>query len=262
MYTWNPQDYAKHSSIQEAWARELLAQIDLQPDDAVLDIGCGDGRTTAVIAKSVPNGRVVGVDLSADMVSHAATQHCRPPVDNLRFAQADAAALPFTAEFSVVFSNATLHWVPDQRAAVHGIARALRPGGRLIAQMGGHGNVSEVIAAFEHISGSARWRSVVKPGELPYRFHVPASYESWLLESGMEVQECRLVPKDMVHEDSATFTGWLRTAWHPYTAGVPLEVRDAFLEDTARHYMSGHPPDDQGRVHVSTVRLQVHARKT
>ena len=74
MYTWNPQDYAKHSSIQEAWARELLAQIDLQPDDAVLDIGCGDGRTTAVIAKSVPNGRVVGVDLSADMVSHATTQ--------------------------------------------------------------------------------------------------------------------------------------------------------------------------------------------
>ncbi len=261
MYTWNPQDYAKHSSIQEAWARELLAQIDLQPDDAVLDIGCGDGRTTAVIAKSVPNGRVVGVDLSADMVSHAATQHCRPPVDNLRFAQADAAALPFTAEFSVVFSNATLHWVPDQRAAVHGIARALRPGGRLIAQMGGHGNVSEVISAFEHVAGSPRWRDVVKQGELPYRFHVPASYEGWLVESGMEIQECCLIPKDMVHQDPDIFLGWLRTAWHPYTAGAPLEVRDAFLQDTARHYIAGHPQDDQGRVHVSTIRLQVRARK-
>jgi trans-aconitate 2-methyltransferase len=262
MYTWNPEDYAKHSATQEIWARELLTQIDLRSDDVVLDIGCGDGRTTAAIAKSVPNGRVVGVDLSADMVSHATTQHCRPPINNLRFAQADAAALPFTAEFSVVFSNATLHWVPDQRAAVQGIARALHPGGRLIAQMGGHGNVSEVIAAFERVSGSARWRSVVTPGELPYRFHIPASYESWLLESGMEVQECRLIPKDMVHDDSSIFIGWLRTAWHPYTAGVPLEVRDAFLEDTARHYVAGHPPDDQGRVHVSTVRLQVRARKT
>jgi trans-aconitate 2-methyltransferase len=261
MYTWNPQDYAKHSSTQEIWARELLAQVDLQPDDVVLDIGCGDGRTTAAIAKSVRNGRVVGVDLSADMVSHAATQHCRPPVDNLRFAQADAAALPFTAEFSVVFSNATLHWVQDQRAAVHGIARALRPDGRFIAQMGGHGNVSEVIAAFEHVAGSARWRSEVKPGEMPYRFHVPASYESWLVASGMEIQECRLIPKDMVHQDPDTFRGWLRTAWHPYTAGVPLEVRDAFLEDTAQHYIAGHPRDDQGRVHVSTMRLQVRARK-
>jgi trans-aconitate 2-methyltransferase len=262
MYTWNPKDYAKHSGSQEIWARELLTQIDLRPDDVVLDIGCGDGRTTATIAKSVPNGRAVGVDLSADMVAHATTQHCRLPVNNLRFAKADAAALPFTAEFAVVFSNATLHWVPDQRAAIHGIARALRPAGRLIAQMGGHGNVSEVIAAFEHVSGSARWRAVVTPGESPYRFHLPASYESWLLESGMEVQECRLIPKDMVHEDSSTFIGWLRTAWHPYTAGVPLEVRDAFLEDTARHYMTGHPPDDQGRVHVATVRLQVRARKT
>ena len=261
MYTWNPQDYAKHSSTQEAWARELLTQIDLQPDDVVLDVGCGDGRTTAAIAKSVPNGRVVGVDLSADMVAHATNQHCRPPVNNLRFARADAAALPFTAEFSVVFSNATLHWVPDQRAAVHGIARALQPEGRLIAQMGGQGNVSEAIAAFEQVAGSTRWRDVVKQGELPYRFHVPASYESWLLEAGMEVQECRLIPKDMVHADADTFLGWLRTAWHPYTAGVPLEVRDAYLQDVAGHYIAGHPPDDQGRVHVSTMRLQVRARK-
>jgi trans-aconitate 2-methyltransferase len=72
MYTWNPKDYAKHSGSQEIWARELLTQIDLRPDDVVLDIGCGDGRTTAAIAKSVPNGSAVGVDLSADMDQWAA----------------------------------------------------------------------------------------------------------------------------------------------------------------------------------------------
>jgi trans-aconitate 2-methyltransferase len=112
MYTWNPQDYAQHSRGQEAWAKELLAQVELRADDVVLDVGCGDGRNTAAIAASVPNGRVLGVDLSADMVAHAAIQHCRPSANNLRFAQADAGALPFEAEFSVVFSNATLHWVP------------------------------------------------------------------------------------------------------------------------------------------------------
>lgn len=262
MYTWNPQDYARHSRGQEAWARELLTLIELRPDDVVLDIGCGDGRTTAAIANSVPDGRVVGVDLSSEMVAHATTRHCRPPTNNLRFAQADAAALPFVAEFSVVFSNATLHWVPDQRAAVHGIARALRAGGRLVAQMGGQGNVVEVIAAFAHVAGSPRWRDFATPGEVPYRFHAPAAYEGWLRESGMEVQECRLIPKDMVHEDSSIFIGWLRTAWHPYTAGVPLELRDAFIQDIALHYMAAYPPDGQGRVHVPTVRLQVRARKT
>jgi trans-aconitate 2-methyltransferase len=262
MYTWNAADYARHSRGQEAWALELLKSADLRCDDRVLDLGCGDGRTTVVIAQSVPHGSVVGVDLSADMITHATTQHCRPPTNNLRFARADAGALPFAAEFSVVFSNAVLHWVPDQRAAVQGISRALRPGGRFVAQMGGHGNVADVIAAFEHIAGSSRWRAVSKPGELPYRFHAPAAYESWLHEAGMEIQECRLIPKDMVHDNSAAFIGWLRTAWHPYTSGVPLELRGSFLEETARYYTAGHPPDEAGRVHVPSVRLQVRARKS
>jgi trans-aconitate 2-methyltransferase len=262
MYTWNPQDYAQHSRGQELWARELLGQIKLRPDDHVLDVGCGDGRTTVAIAKSVPNGSVVGVDLSADMVAHATTQHCHPPIANLRFARADAAALPFASEFSVVFSNATLHWVPDQRAAVHCIARALRPAGRFVAQMGGQGNVAEVIAAFEHVAGSSRWRAITTPGEVPYRFHAAAAYESWLRETGMEIDECRLIPKDMVHDNTADFIGWLRTAWHPYTAGVPLELRDMFLAEAARHYMASYPPDAQGRVLVPSVRLQVRARKS
>jgi trans-aconitate 2-methyltransferase len=151
--------------------------------------------------------------------------------------------------------------VQDQRAAVQGIARALRPAGRFIAQFGGYGNVAEVIAAFENVAGNPRWARAITLGELPYRFHPPASYDNWLEEAGMEIQECRLIPKDMVHDDYTTFIGWLRTAWHPYTSGVPFELRDAFLEETARHYLASHPPDDQGRVHVDCVRLQVRARK-
>jgi trans-aconitate methyltransferase len=263
MYTWNPSDYAQHSRGQESWARELLTLAELRPDDVVLDLGCGDGRISASIAQSVPRGRVVGVDLSAAMIAHATAQHCRPPVFNLSFAQADAAALPFVSEFSLVFSNAVLHWVQDQGAAVRGVARALRPGGRFVAQFGGHGNVADVIAAFEHVAHGPRWAGcrVSSSDKLPYRFHTAATYDRWLKEAGLEIQECRLVPKDMPHDNFSTFVGWLRTAWHPYTSAIPLEVRDEFLEDTARHYVAGHPPDEEGRVHVATVRLQVRARK-
>ena len=261
MYTWNAKDYAQHSRAQESWARELLTLVDLRPTDTVLDIGCGDGRTTALIAQAIPEGSVVGVDLSPDMVTHATTQHCPTPTNNLRFQQADAAKLTFTSEFSVVFSNATLHWIPDQRAAVQGIARALRPGGKVIAQFGGQGNVADAIASFEQVANSPRWRNITTLGEMPYRFHAATTYDGWLREAGLEVDECRLIPKDMTHDTVSTFIGWLRTAWHPYTAGVPLELRDAFLDDTARHYLARHPQDDQGRVHVATVRLQVRARK-
>jgi len=265
MYTWNPRDYAKHSRSQESWARELLTLVELQPDDVVLDVGCGDGRISASIAARVPHGRVVGVDLSAEMVAHAAAQHGPPSVLNLRFEQADAAALKFEPEFSVVFSNAVLHWVQDQRAAVHGIARALRPGGRFVAQCGGHGNVADVIASFEHVARGPRWlrngRMSAAAGKLPYRFHTATTYDGWLKEAGLQIQECRLIPKEMVHDNLNTFVGWLRTAWHPYTSGVPLELLDTFLDETARHYMAAYPPDEQGRVHVAAVRLQVRANK-
>ncbi len=259
MYTWNPQDYAQHSRSQEIWARELLKQIDLRPTDIVLDVGCGDGRTTAAIARSVPQGCVIGVDLSADMIAHATAQHSQ--TNNLRFTQADAAALPFTSEFTVVFSNATLHWLPDQRAAVQGIARALRPGGRAIAQFGGQGNVADVIASFGRVAAAPRWRTTATLGAMPYHFHAASTYETWLKEAGMEIQECRLIPKDMVHEDIPTFVGWLRTAWHPYTAGVTDGQRDAFLNDVTADYLERHPLDNEGRVHAATVRLQFRARK-
>jgi trans-aconitate 2-methyltransferase len=261
MYTWNPQDYAQHSRGQEAWAKELLTQVGLRADDVVLDVGCGDGRNTATIAASVPNGRVLGVDLSADMVAHAATQHCRPPANNLRFAQADAAALPFEAEFSVVFSSATLHWVADQRAAVQGIARALQFGGRFVAQFGGQGNCADAIATFERLAAEPRWRGRLTPVTAPYHFHSPADYERWLQEAGMQILECRLIPKDMVHDSHGAFLGWLRTAWHPYTSRAPLDLRDAFVADAADSYTASHPPDEHGRIHVSCVRLQVRARK-
>ena len=261
MYTWNPQDYARNSRGQEVWARELLSLVDLRPDDVVLDVGCGDGRTTASIADSVPRGSVVGVDLSADMVAHATRQHGHPSNHNLRFQQADAAALTFVSEFSVVFSNATLHWVRDQQAAVRGIARALRPGGRFVAQMGGQGNCAELVATFEEVARTPRWRETVRFGEIPYRFNHPTAYESWLRECGLQILECRLISKDMVHEDRAAFIGWLRTAWHPYTTGVPMELRDAFLEDVAAHRAASHPPDEQGQIHVEAVRLQVRAQK-
>jgi trans-aconitate methyltransferase len=259
MYTWNPQDYAQHSQFQETLARELLTQIDLHPTDIVLDIGCGDGRTTAAIAQAVPQGRAVGVDLSPDMIAHATTQHPQP--NNLHFTQANAAALPFTSEFTVVFSNATLHWVQDQRAAVHGIARALRPGGRAIAQCGGQGNVADVISSFEQVASTPRWRTITTLGEMPYRFHAATAYENWLHEAGMETQECRLIPKDLTHDNVPAFAGWLRTAWHPYTAGVPTDLLDAFVQDVATHYLASHSPDNEGRIHVATVRLQFRARK-
>jgi trans-aconitate methyltransferase len=259
MYRWNADDYAKHSAGQERWARELIGQARLRPDDRVLDVGCGDGRITAAIASLVPAGNVLGVDNSPEMVRHAAEHFPASAYPNLAFAQADARALRFDRAFTFVFSNAALHWIRDHRPVVAGIARALAPGGRCLLQMGGRGNVADVIRAFTEVAGAPEWRAYYEGFESTYGFHGDDDYRRWLTEADLVPDRVALIEKDMVHEDRAAFVGWIRTAWHPYTAPVPDDERDALLERVADRYLADIPPDAEGHVHVRTIRLQVEA---
>jgi len=257
MYQWNAADYAANSRGQEVWARELIASLQLQADDIVLDIGCGDGRNTALIAAQIPAGRVLGVDLSTSMVEHARRNHS---ASNLRFACADASNLEFDREFTLVFSNATLHWVRDHKPVLAGIARALRKGGRFIAQMGGYGNGEGIITALNAVGERSQWRGAYAGHPCTYGFHHPQDYRLWLAEAGFAVQECRLITKDMIHADRTALQGWIRTAWHPYTTRIIEKERDAFIEEVATEYLSEHPADEAG-IHVAMVRLQVRASR-
>src|SRR5688572_15265992 len=137
---WNPADYAKNSDAQLAWARELIGKLNLMGDESLLDVGCGDGKVTAELAKIAPNGFVLGVDSSPDFITYA-RQHYPPDVyPNLHFEQMDARHLHYSRLFNVIFSNAVLHWVDDHRAFLAGCARLLNPNGRLIISCGGAGN--------------------------------------------------------------------------------------------------------------------------
>ncbi|MGC3981878.1 MAG: methyltransferase domain-containing protein [Steroidobacteraceae bacterium] len=259
MYQWNAADYAKHSQGQERWARELLAGVSLSPNEQVLDVGCGDGRITAGIAMQVPQGRVLGTDLSVNMVAHAQQEFAQLP--NLSFQQADAAALPYRDEFTLVFSNAALHWVRDHRPVLAGISRALRQSGRFVAQMGGAGNGAGMVAAFEQVISQLEWQRYFDGFVSSYGFHHSDDYVVWMREAGLQAEQCQLLVKDMVHANLVAFAGWIRTAWHPYTSRVPEDKREQFIADVVSRYVQSHPVDATGQVHVQMVRLQVRAVK-
>jgi trans-aconitate methyltransferase len=259
-HQWNPADYAQHSQGQERWARELLSLMSLRPQESVLDVGCGDGRITAQIAGLVPNGRVVGIDRSAEMIGFAKEHFPAEQLPNLRFLQADASALPFDAEFDAVFSNAVLHWILDHKPVLAGISRSLRPGGRCVLQMGGKGNGADVVRAFDVCLAEAKWQAA-QPSAIPYGFHDAADYCIWLQEAGLQPDSVELIEKDMIHASREAFTGWLRTAWLPYTTRVPDDRRNDLLESVTDCYIRDIPPDGEGRVHVRMIRLQVLAHK-
>lgn len=258
---WNADEYARSSSVQQQWAEELIGKLGLRPAEAVLDIGCGDGKVTAALAARVPQGCVVGLDSSADMVGFARRQFPAESFPNLSFLHGDARALRFREEFDVVFSNAALHWVTDHRPVLAGIAAALRPGGRALLQMGGRGNAAGVVAVIEPLMSRSEWCDFFAGFPFPYGFHGPDQYEAWMTDAGLTARRLELIPKDMVHADREKMAGWIRTTWLPYLNRVPEDRRPRFVEELLDAYTAAHPADESGALHIAMVRLEVEATR-
>jgi trans-aconitate methyltransferase len=259
--TWNAADYAANSVVQQAWARELIARLNLQGDEHVLDVGCGDGKVSAEIAEAVPRGFVVGVDASPQMIKFARAAFPPGKVPNLKFRVMDARQIRFERKFDLVFSNAALHWVDDHEAFLRRAAACLRSGGRLVVSCGGKGNAQDVFVALRPELRLKRWREFFQKLEKPYFFHSPDSYEKWLPRFGFKSLGMRLSPKDAIYDGRKSFMAWFRTTWIPYTHRVPEELREEFIAAVVDRYLDKHPPDNAGRVHVRMVRLEIDAMK-
>jgi len=260
-YDWNADDYARHSAAQQAWARELIVKLDLQGRENILDIGCGDGKVTAEIAAAAPKGSVLGVDNSGAMIQLAQQKYPAGKFPNLAFQMADARNLLVKRKFSIVFSNAALHWVRNHKPVLYGIYNSLEPEGRILLQMGGRGNAALVVKVLDAMQKTARWRPFFKGFDFPYGFHAPDDYTMWLKQAGFHSIRAELIPKDMTHAGQVAFEGWIRTTWLPYIQRIPEKQRKSFIDEVVSEYIQSEPPDKNGNVHVKMVRLEVEAQK-
>src|SRR5215831_10975888 len=177
---WNPSDYAANSAQQQSWARELIARLGLRGDERVLDVGCGDGKVTAEIARALSQGSVTGIDASTQMIEFARNTFPPNKVPNLNFQVMDARQIRFDCVYDLVFSNAALHWVSDHEAFLSGAAKCLRSGGRLMTSCGGQGNAQDIFVALRPEMRLKRWREFFRKMETPYFFYAPEDYEQWL----------------------------------------------------------------------------------
>ena len=188
---WDAELYdAKHAFVWEK-AKGLLELLAAKPGERILDLGCGTGSLTAEIAAS--GAEVVGVDRSPEMIKEAGKKF-----PALRFDVTDARALPFSREFDAVFSNAALHWIPEAERVVAGVARALRAGGRFVAEFGGKRNIGNVVTALE----TALTRLGISPDDANPWFNPSiADYASLLENHGIEVREAALFERPTKLED-------------------------------------------------------------
>ena len=156
---WDARSYDRVSDPMTGWGRVVLDRLSLEGHERVLDAGCGTGRVTQVLRERLPRGRVVALDASPSMLAEARD---RLGDDRVDYVLADLRRpLPLDGPVDAVFSNATFHWVKDHDALFAHLAEVLVPGGPLVAQCGGAGNIASVLEAV---------RQVGHPGPDPFHF--------------------------------------------------------------------------------------------
>jgi trans-aconitate methyltransferase len=127
--------------------------------------------------------------------------------------------------------------------------------------MGGRGNAATVLDAIDAVLKMPRWAGYFKGFTFPYAFYGPEEYRSWMEALGFQVNRAELLPKDMVHGGAEAFAAWLRTTWLPYTERVPEPLREEFIREVVAAHARMRPPDADGNIHFTMVRLEVEATK-
>jgi trans-aconitate 2-methyltransferase len=197
MTEWDANEYSRRSGLQEAMAEEILALLDLEGSERVLDVGCGDGKITAEIATRVPQGTVVGgVDASqdADQLRFKPLRSAVRP--NLRFRSGRSPA-PFRNEFNLVVSFNALHWVPEQDAALRSIGSAMMADGRV--QLASYRPVSARVSenVVEETRLSSRWNAYFPKFRDPYLHLTPEQYGEMAERNGLRVLHIRAQSKNV-----------------------------------------------------------------
>ena len=243
---WNPDVYARNARFVSDLGQPVVDLLAPRPGERILDLGCGDGVLTR---KLVDLGcQIVAVDSSAAQIAAARALGLDARV-------LDATALEFQDEFDAVFSNAVLHWIADAPRVMMGVHRALRPGGRFVAELGGHGCVATIHRALvECLDARGRDGNAASP----WYFPTVEAYRDQLSAAGFVVSTIALIPRPTPLPGD--ILGWLETFAASFTDLLPPSERLPYLRDV-RARIQPTLCDAEGKWTADYVRLRFSALK-
>jgi trans-aconitate 2-methyltransferase len=231
MTEWNAEKYHNISAPQQAWGRRVLERLPLAGNEHVLDLGCGTGRITAEIHSRLPDGYLVGADPSTAMVEAASmwlAEHAR----GTAVVQADGAALPFQRAFDAVFSGATFHWILDHAALFRSIITAMKPGGRLVAQCGGAGNLALLRGRADRLREDPRFAAFYDEWIEPWYYADVESTKRRLAAAGFQDIDVYLEDAPTPFADAEAYREFVATVCvRHHIAPLPPPERKMFLNE-------------------------------
>lgn len=244
--TWDPERYARNARFVADLGAPVVELLAPRSGERILDLGCGDGALTAKLAAL--GCQVVGVDASSAQVSAAGKLGVDARV-------ADAEHLDFDNDFDAVFSNAAIHWMRRPDAVITGVHRALRLGGRFVAEMGGHGCVNTIKSAL--IDALDR-RGIDGQAAVPWYFPTVEDYSARLTRAGFRITYIALIPRPTPLPGDVT--AWLDTFAESFTSRLPADSRPAYIAEV-REALRPKLCDAHGNWTADYIRLRFSASK-
>ena len=231
-FEFDGEKYKQASEQQKAWGKKLIAELQFEGGERILDLGCGDGVLTAELAKFVPDGFVLGIDASESMIATAKKYNAGA---NVRFEQLDINEIDFESEFDLVFSNATLHWIKDHKKLLSNVFKALKDKGAARFQFAGDGNCSNLIRILKEIISAKNYASYF--AEFDWPWYMPAFDEYRTLLDEVAFAEKRVWSEngDKHFINAEAMTKWIDqpslVPFLGYVAGKDRQrFRDAVVE--------------------------------
>jgi trans-aconitate 2-methyltransferase len=244
---WDAAAYERLAAPLTAMGSEVLDRLVLRGDETVLDAGCGTGNVTRLLDERLPRGRVIALDAAPSMVEQA--RELLPATVEVR--EADLLELALDEPVDAVLSTATFHWIRDHERLFANLHGALKRGGRLVAQCGGHGNVAEVKRAGLDVAAGPRYARHFAGWSTDWTFATPEETELRLHAAGFRDIWCWPTHVDVDPGDPA---GYLSTiCLGSFVARLPEELREPFIAEALERL------PDPLRIHY--VRLNMLARR-
>jgi trans-aconitate 2-methyltransferase len=236
MTEWNAADYERISGLQQAMAEEVLALLDFKGAERILDVGCGNGKITAEIATRVPQGSVLGVDPSHEMITFASGHYGAAAYPDLRFEIADARSLPYREEFDVVVSFNALHWIRQQGEALQSIYAALKPGARAQLRLVCKGERRSLEHVLEETCFSPRWVQYYQGFHQPYLHLTPEQYSDLAARNGLQVTDVETEDKSWDFKSRSAFEAFGEVTFVEWTRVLPAQEELNFTVDVLDRY--------------------------